>query len=61
MIDDEDEEWGSVLETAKLEAELLPPPTDLFEVTIFLKAFPKFLMAIIFRAKLRLRATKILK
>jgi hypothetical protein len=34
MLDDEDEEWGSVLETAKLEAELLPPPIDLFEVNI---------------------------
>lgn len=33
MMDDDDEEWGSVLETAKLEAELLPPPIDLFEVT----------------------------
>lgn len=33
MMDDDDEEWGSVLETAKLEAELLPPPVDLFEVT----------------------------
>jgi hypothetical protein len=34
MLEDEDEEWGSVLETAKLEAELLPPPIDLFEVNI---------------------------